>query len=173
VFKKIVPAVAVFCVVRRAVSLRGAALREGELAMHAKRPYCFLIICLLALAPVTRTALAAEQTTSARLMALEAVPTTNTDAGQRILKGAPEGGPVFKTFADFLGAVAERKILPIEISPKVPASVSAKLNVVFQKGDNYELKLNFFAPKKSDKPLPLVVMVHGGCWIDGGRVDYN
>jgi fermentation-respiration switch protein FrsA (DUF1100 family) len=37
----------------------------------------------------------------------------------------------------------------------------------------YELALNLFTPKDSGKPLPLVVMVHGGCWIDGGRVDYN
>ena len=114
-----------------------------------------------------------EQTISAKLMAADAVPRSNTEAGRRILKGAPSGGPVFKTFADFLGAVAARKIEPIDISPPVPDSISANLDVVFQKGDNYELGLNLFTPKGSDKALPLVVMVHGGCWIDGGRADYN
>jgi acetyl esterase/lipase len=59
------------------------------------------------------------------------------------------------------------------MNPALPDSVSGNLDVVFQKGDNYELKLNLFTPKNSDKALPLVVMVHGGCWIDGGRVDYN
>jgi acetyl esterase/lipase len=113
------------------------------------------------------------QATSARLMARDAIPSSNTDAGRRILKGAPGGGPVFKTFADFLGAVALRRIGPIDMNPALPDSVSGNLDVVFQKGDNYELKLNLFTPKNSDKALPLVVMVHGGCWIDGGRVDYN
>ena len=89
------------------------------------------------------------------------------------MKGAPTAGPVFKTFADFLGAVAARKIEPIDISAPVPDSISGNLDVVFQKGDNYELGLNLFTPKVSDKALPLVVMVHGGCWIDGGRADYN
>jgi acetyl esterase/lipase len=106
-------------------------------------------------------------------MAADAIPKSNTEAGRRILADAPAAGPVFKTFADFLGAVAARKIAPIDMSPAVPDSVNANLDVVFQKGDNYELKLNLFTPKGSDKALPLVVMVHGGCWISGGRVDYN
>ena len=116
---------------------------------------------------------AEEQTISAKLMAADAVPMSNTEAGRRILKDAPPGGPVFKTFADFLGAVAARKIEPIDISAPVPDSINGNLDVVFQKGDNYELRLNLFTPKNSDKALPLVVMVHGGCWIDGGRGDYN
>jgi acetyl esterase/lipase len=112
-------------------------------------------------------------TTSEKLMAADAIPKSNTDAGRRILKDAPPGGPVFKTFADFLGAVAARKIVPIDLNPAVPASVNANLDVVFQKGDDYELKLNLLTSKNSDNALPLVVMVHGGCWIDGGRGDYN
>ena len=61
------------------------------------------------------------------------------------------GGPVFKTFADFLGAVAARKIAPIDLSPVVPDSVNANLDLIFQKGDHYELKLNLFTSKNSDK----------------------
>jgi acetyl esterase/lipase len=113
------------------------------------------------------------QTTSETLMARDAIPKSNTEAGRRILKNAPAEAPVFKTFADFLGAVALRKIEPIDLGLAVPDSVSANPDMVFQKGENYELKLNLFTPKISAKALPLVVMVHGGCWIDGGRVDYN
>jgi len=113
------------------------------------------------------------QTTSEKLMAAYAIPSSNTEAGRRILKDAPAGVPVFKTFADFLGAVALRKVEPIDMRPAVPDSVSANPDVVFQKGEGYELKLNLFTPKNSTKALPLVVMVHGGCWIDGGRADYN
>jgi acetyl esterase/lipase len=113
------------------------------------------------------------QSTSERLMAGDAVPRSNTEAGQRILKDAPPGGPAFKTFADFLGAVALRKVQPIDMRLPVPDSVSANPDMVYQKGDNYELKLNLFTPKNPAKALPLVVMIHGGCWIDGGRGDYN
>jgi acetyl esterase/lipase len=113
------------------------------------------------------------QTTSEKLMARDAIPRSNTEAGRRILKNSPTAGPVFKTFADFLGAVAMHKVEPIDMRLAVPDSVSANPDVVYQKGDNYELKLNLFTPKNSAKALPLVVMVHGGCWIDGGRVDYD
>ena len=92
------------------------------------------------------------QSTSARLMARDAVPRSNTEAGQRILKDAPPAPPVFKTFADFLGAVAFRKVPPVDMRPVVPDSVRADLDMVFQKGDNYELKLNLFTPKNSAKP---------------------
>jgi acetyl esterase/lipase len=113
------------------------------------------------------------QSTSEKLMARDSIPRSNTEAGQRILKDAPASGPVFKTFADFLGAVALRKVAPVDLRPAVPDSVSANLDVVFQKGDGYELRLNLFTPKNSPKAIPLVVMIHGGCWIDGGRADYN
>jgi acetyl esterase/lipase len=113
------------------------------------------------------------QTTSEKLMARDAIPKSNTEAGQRILAGAPPSGPVFKTFADFLGAVASRKIVPIDMRPAAPDSVSVYRDMTFRKGDSYELKLDLFTPKTSAKALPVVVMVHGGCWIDGGRVDYD
>lgn len=45
---------------------------------------------------------AEEQTTSERLMARDAIPRSNTEAGRRILKDGPSEAPVFKTFADFL-----------------------------------------------------------------------
>jgi acetyl esterase/lipase len=122
---------------------------------------------------VVNPLIAPAQSTSERLMARDAVPRSNTEAGQRIIKDAPTAGPVFKTFADILGAVALRKVAPVDLRPAVPDSVSANLDVIFQTGDNYELKLNLFTPKNSAKALPLVVMIHGGCWIDGGRADCN
>jgi acetyl esterase/lipase len=113
------------------------------------------------------------QTLSERIMARDAVPRSNTEAGRRILGEAPAAGPGFKTFADFLGAVAARKVEVIDLHPAVPDSVGVYLDAVFQTGETYDLKLNLFAPKTSAKALALVVMVHGGCWVSGGRADYN
>jgi hypothetical protein len=89
------------------------------------------------------------QSTSEKLMARDAIPKSNAEAGQRILrilKDASTGGPVFKTFADFLGAAAMRKVQPIDMRLAVPDSVSANPDLVYQKRDDYELKLKFFTP---------------------------
>ena len=141
--------------------------------MNPKILLWLIVFGILTLAPAVAPVRAEGQTTSEKLMARDAIPKSNTEAGRRILKEAPAEGPVFKTFADFLGAVALRKVEAIDMRPAVPDSVSANPDVVFQTGTNYELKLNLFTPKNSAKALPLVVMVHGGCWIDGGRVDYD
>ena len=113
------------------------------------------------------------QALSKKIMARNAISTSNTEAGRRIIAGAPASGPVFKTFAEFLGAVAARKVEPVDLRPPVPDSVGAHQDMVFRTVDQQELKLNLYAPKHAAKALPLVVMVHGGCWVSGGRADYD
>lgn len=132
-----------------------------------------IIFCLFVLPPATAPILADEQITSENLMARDAISSSNTEAGRRILREAPVKSTIFKTFGDFLGAVTRHKIEPIDTTPPVPDSVSANFDVVFQTGDHYALKLNLFTPSAKDKALPLVVMVHGGCWVAGNRSDYN
>src|SRR5262245_44929250 len=34
-------------------------------------------------------------------------------------------------------------------------------------------RLDLFAPRRSDGPLPLLIFVHGGGWEDGDRRDYD
>jgi acetyl esterase/lipase len=100
------------------------------------------------------------------------IPKSNTEAGRRILKDAPVEAPGFKTFADFLVAATYHKIEPLDMRVVVPGNVSANWDLVFQKTDKTELKLDLFTPKNPAKVPPLVVMIHGGCWISGSRKDY-
>lgn len=123
--------------------------------------------------PIVGPAVTQGQSVSEKLLARDAVPRTNTEAGQRILRDAPAGGPNFKIFGSFLTAAALGKVAMVDMCPAVPESISADLGVVFQKGDNYELKLDLFTPKNSTEALPLVVIIHGGCWIEGTRADYH
>lgn len=115
----------------------------------------------------------ATPTTTEKIMARDAVPRSNTEAGQRILKGAPPERARFKEFAAFFQAAIMHKVPLVDLLPAVPESLSAHLDLVFQKGDNYELKLNLYTPKHSAGPLPLVVMIHGGCWVEGSRGDLS
>ena len=91
------------------------------------------------------------QSTSERLMGRSAVPRSNTEAGHRILKDAPADGPVFKTFPDFLGAWPYARSCASRHAPRGARQLSANLDVVFQTGDDYELKLNLFTPKNYPK----------------------
>lgn len=51
--------------------------------------------------------------------------------------------------------------------PKLPDGLAAEMNIAY--GDHERNKLDLYLPKKADKPLPLVVWVHGGGWEGGSK----
>ncbi len=53
--------------------------------------------------------------------------------------------------------------------PKPPAGVAFHRNLVYGTGAGEELKLDLAYPEKADKPLPCVVMIHGGGWRGGNK----
>ena len=60
--------------------------------------------------------------------------------------------------------------------PKAPADVIFERDVVYGKAGDVELKLNLSKPAKHDenaKPLPVVVVIHGGGWAAGNREGHN
>jgi acetyl esterase/lipase len=101
------------------------------------------------------------------------VPKSNTEAGQKILKDAPLVMPGFGQFMGFLSAMAERKIEPVDFKPAIPEGVSAHPGIVFQTNGGKELKLDLFTPVKKDKPVGVVVLIHGGCWMAGNREEMD
>jgi acetyl esterase/lipase len=54
--------------------------------------------------------------------------------------------------------------------PKLPAGVTTKANLAY--GDHERNKLDLYRPK-ADKPLPLVIWVHGGAWEAGDKSGGN
>jgi len=54
--------------------------------------------------------------------------------------------------------------------PYVPKGVKVLRDLAYVENGHERQKLNLFLPeKKSDKPLPLVIVVHGGAWQSGAR----
>jgi len=94
---------------------------------------------------------------------------SNTDEGQRILAGAPPDASGYRQFMGFIFAVlsGEAEIVPLE--PTVPENVSAHPDLTYLTVGIKELKLDLYSPKAMAKAAPLVVLIHGGCWMDGTR----
>src|SRR6185369_331212 len=45
----------------------------------------------------------------------------------------------------------------------------AEPNIVSKTNSNYDAKLDIYYPEKSDVPIPVVMMIHGGGWIAGTK----
>jgi acetyl esterase/lipase len=99
------------------------------------------------------------------------VPKTNTEAGQRILEHAPSPAPGFGQFMGFLEALAMRQIQPVDLKPAVPDDVIAHRDLVFQTSGDKKLELDLLTPAGQAGPVPVVVLIHGGCWMAGARQD--
>lgn len=53
----------------------------------------------------------------------------------------------------------------------LPAGVEAKLDLAYAESDNPRQKLDLYLPKlrKTEKPLPVIVFIHGGGWRGGDK----
>lgn len=52
---------------------------------------------------------------------------------------------------------------------QLPAGIAAKRDVEYVSGGGPRQTLNVFYPEKTDKPVPLVVWIHGGAWQAGSK----
>jgi acetyl esterase/lipase len=114
-------------------------------------------------------------TKAERIFARDAayLPTSNTDAGRRILAGAPPNVRGYGNFAPFLNDVAYGRIKVADSNAATPETVVAHRDIVFARVGGKELKLDLFTPANSTKLCPIVVLIHGGCWLAGTRQDYT
>ncbi|HME75314.1 MAG TPA: alpha/beta hydrolase [Mycobacterium sp.] len=99
------------------------------------------------------------------------VPDSNTVAGQRILDNAPQPAPGFGQFMGFLEALARGTIHPVNLAPDVPVDVSVHRGLVFCAVGDRNLELDLFTPGNAIERVPVVVLIHGGCWMAGTRQD--
>lgn len=109
------------------------------------------------------------QTKADQIQARDFIRKSNTEAGRRILANAPPDVPGYRQFMGFMFAVLSGKAKPLPFTPPVPANVSAHPDLTYLTVANHELKLDLNVPKTTAKPAPLVVLLHGGCWMDGTR----
>jgi acetyl esterase/lipase len=52
---------------------------------------------------------------------------------------------------------------------KVPAGTQVHRNLAYVKGGHERQKLDLYVPEKADGPLPVIVWVHPGAWMFGGK----
>lgn len=109
------------------------------------------------------------QTKADQIQARDFIRKSNTEAGRRILANAPPDVPGYRQFMGFMFAVLSGKAKPLPFTPPVPENVSAHPDLTYLTVANHELKLDLNVPKTTAKPAPLVVLLHGGCWMDGTR----
>lgn len=107
------------------------------------------------------------QTKADQIQARDFAPRSNTEAGRRILAGAPPEVPGYRQFMGFMFAVLSGMAKPLPFTPPVPSNVSAHPGLTYRAVGGHELKLDLSVPKTTTKPAPLVVLIHGGCWMDG------
>ena len=101
------------------------------------------------------------------------VPDSNTVAGQRILDNAPPLAPGFGQFMGFLEALAHGTIHPVNLAPDVPADVSVHRGLVFCTVGDRNLELDLFTPGNAIERVPVVLLIHGGCWMAGARQTWS
>ncbi len=53
--------------------------------------------------------------------------------------------------------------------PRLPAGIAMKRDVEYVPGGGPRQMLDVYYPEKTDKPVPLVVWIHGGAWSAGGK----
>ena len=52
---------------------------------------------------------------------------------------------------------------------QVPPGVKVMRNLEYGRGGGRAMLLDLYLPEKSDKPLPLIVWIHGGAWLGGSK----
>ncbi len=53
--------------------------------------------------------------------------------------------------------------------PAVPAGVKIERDLAYAGDNDRRHKLDLYLPEKSEKPLPLLIWIHGGAWAMGGK----
>ena len=74
----------------------------------------------------------------------------------------------FTTYGAYKGALKKYPNITIA-NPPVPANIISKNNLVYCTVNNRDLHLDVFYPTTNKKPLPAVLIIHGGGWRSGDR----
>ena len=51
----------------------------------------------------------------------------------------------------------------------IPPGVNVMRNLEYGRGSGRAMLLDLYLPEKSDKPLPLIIWIHGGAWMGGSK----
>ncbi|MDA8975713.1 alpha/beta hydrolase [Akkermansiaceae bacterium] len=89
-------------------------------------------------------------------------------AGGQDLPTLPQGTKKPATFKELQKLYAEQGVKLSHARLPKPEGVEVKKDLVYANRETGPLKVDLYLPK-SDKPLPLVILVHGGGWKKGSK----
>ncbi|MGD1086399.1 MAG: alpha/beta hydrolase [Verrucomicrobiota bacterium] len=67
--------------------------------------------------------------------------------------------------------LAQQSSNPPPARPRLPAGVTAARDLEYGRAGGKALHLDLYWPEKSEKPLPLIIWIHGGAWRAGSKND--
>ncbi len=97
------------------------------------------------------------------------MPTDNDLAGHPI-ETAPPGYPSIEAFRT---AVQNEEIKMANREIRVTAEIQRTEGIVYGKGGDIPLKLDLYSPRVIKKPVPALIVIHGGSWVSGQRSEYH
>src|ERR1017187_9218751 len=56
-----------------------------------------------------------------------------------------------------------------QVRSSLPPGVEALKDLEYGKGSGRAMLLDLYLPEKGDKPLPLIIWIHGGAWMAGSK----
>ena len=55
------------------------------------------------------------------------------------------------------------------LRPNLPDGSKAHRDLEYVRGGHERQRLDLYLPEKADRPLPVIVWVHGGAWLAGSK----
>ena len=71
----------------------------------------------------------------------------------------------------FVGFVVPEAVAQFGRPPKLPDTVELEVDIPYADTENSRQRLNLLLPKTrcTERPLPVIVYIHGGAWLAGDR----
>jgi acetyl esterase/lipase len=60
----------------------------------------------------------------------------------------------------------------VNLTPEIPSDIREIKNIEYKNVNGKSLQLDIYVPENIQKPVPLLVFIHGGGWRSGNRSDY-
>jgi acetyl esterase/lipase len=78
---------------------------------------------------------------------------------------------VLVTGLSLASGLAQPSTKQLQQRSPLPPGVKALKDLEYGKGSGRAMLLDLYLPEKGDKPLPLIVWIHGGAWMAGSKND--
>ncbi len=114
----------------------------------------FAMVCIAAFVPSAR---AFDEAALLAAPTPPEIPTGFTEQGHLILAAA----------------AGQLTLLDIDAPIAIPENVEYLPDLTYATTNDPRQKLDLYLPKGNDKPLPLLIFIHGGGWTSGKQTDYK